>query len=78
MRGGKKVPLLGFFPVTPKNVGTSPKNFGLLFLTLATLLVRTKRYPQKNCFFWSNPYKTVFMITSLEEILTKLYQTLVT
>ena len=28
----------------------------------------TKSTPQKNWFFWSNPYKTEFMITSLKEM----------
>ena len=33
------------------------------------LLHLDQKYPQKNCFFWTNPYEIEVMITSLIEML---------
>ena len=63
-----------FPPVTSTNVGVSPQNF-LTFsfnsyhTLLSQLLNLNQSHPSKKLFFWSNPYKTEVMITSLIEML---------
>ena len=83
MEGTKKPPT-SFSSVTSTNVGISPQNFLILVLTLLPHLCEisspylmpsyiielgAKSIPQKNWFFWSNPYKIEVMITSLIEML---------
>ena len=80
---GKKTPSI-FSPVTSTNVGISSRNFLTFsfnpFPTMASnvktipsasprLLHLDQKYPQKNCFFWTNPYEIEVMITSLIEML---------
>ena len=77
--------LTNFSPVTSANVGISPQNFlTFSFNPFATLvqnfkairraspkLLNFERRPpcKKKWFFWSNPYNTEVMITSLREML---------
>ena len=79
-----KRPTTSFPPVTSTNFGFSRKNFWLLVSTLLPhwpkisrpYLVSvpnywtwTKSTPQKNWFFWSNPYKIDIMMTSVIHML---------
>ena len=71
-RVGQKSPPISFSPVTFTNVGLSPQNFltsSLYLVPVPSYWTWTKTTPQKKCFFWSNLYKIVIMITSLIEML---------
>ena len=78
--GGARQKDPSFSPVTSTKVGTSPKNcltfsfnpFVILALNFKSkpssnpeLLNLNQDYPSKKQFFWSVPYKTEIMITSL-------------
>ena len=82
--GAIKASPTSFSPVTSANVRISPQKFLMFsFNTSATLVQNFKATPSaipklldlsqdhssKKCFFWSNPYKIKFIITSLIEML---------
>ena len=43
-------------------------NFKAIQVPVLNYWIWTKNTPQKNCFFWSNPFKIEVMITSLIEM----------
>ena len=82
--GAKKASPTSFSPVTSTNVGISPQKFLMFsFNPSATLVQNFKAtpsaipklldlnqdHPSEKYFFWSNPYKIKFKITSLIEML---------
>ena len=83
--GGAESPTItSVSPVTSTNLGSSPKSFWLLVLTLLPHWCKVSRFylvpvpnywtwtkttPQKICFFWSNPYEIEVTIMSLLEML---------
>ena len=79
MRGGRKALPTIFFPVTisPPNFltisfkpfATLVQNFKFVPSASSKLLNLNEDHPSKKQFFWSNPYKTEVVITSLIEML---------